>query len=91
MLVDSIGETLTPIDRQQQGLQSLSQHPAVYGGDLAAAAAAITHATAHMLAVDRVSLWLYTDNRQSFEQIDSYNRIDNVHTKGRIDGDRQSR
>lgn len=84
MLVDSIGETLRPVDRQQQGLQSLSQHPAVYGGDLAAAATAITQATANMLMADRVSLWLYTDDRQSFEQIDSYDRVDDVHSKGAL-------
>lgn len=82
MPVDSVGEILTSIDRQQQGLQSLSQHPSIYGGDLAAAAAEITQTTANMLMVDRVSLWLYASDRQSFEQIDSYERVDDLHTKG---------
>ncbi len=83
MPVDSLCKTLTPIDRQQQGLQLLSQHPSIYSGDLAAAAGIITHTAATMLAVDRVTLWLNLPDRP-FEQISCYNRIDNVHASGTV-------
>ncbi len=65
-------------DLQQRSLQLLSQHPSLYSGDLAAAAAAITYAAAELLAVDRVSLWMYAADAQ-FQQIGRYDRADGAH------------
>lgn len=74
---------LTPIDRQQQGLQLLAQHPSIYSGDLAAAASIITHTAVTMLATDRVTLWLNLPDRP-FEQLSCYSRIDDIHTSGTV-------
>ena len=56
---------------QQQSLQLLFQHPAIYSGNLVKATEMIAHTATVILAADRVSLWRYTsDNR--FEQLGSY-------------------
>ena len=73
---------LSLIDRQQR-LQLLSQHPSLYGGNLAAAAATITQTAAEVLAVDRVTLWMYTADAQ-FQQIDSYCRDQDIHGAGAV-------
>lgn len=83
MPVDLRCKTLTPIGRQQQGLQLLSQHPSIYSGDLAAAASIITRTAATILAADRVSLWLTLPNQQ-FEQISCYDSLSNAHTSGSV-------
>lgn len=88
---DLISEVLPPpevltklslIDRQQR-LQLLSQHPSLYGSNLAAAAATITQTAAEVLAVDRVTLWMYTADAQ-FQQIDSYRRDQDIHGAGAV-------
>lgn len=56
---------------QQQSLQLLFHHPAIYSGDLATAMEIIAHTATVILAADRVSLWRYaSDNR--FERLCSY-------------------
>lgn len=72
-----------PVDLQQRSLQLLSQHPSLYSGDLAAAAAAVTYAAAELLAVDRVSLWMYATDAQ-FQQIGSYDRADGAYAAGAV-------
>lgn len=52
--------TLSAAERQQQGLQLLTQNAIIHSGDLSAAAAVITQTAAIALGADRVSLWLHT-------------------------------
>ncbi len=86
MSVDLRCKTLTSIDRQQQGLQFLSQHSSIYSGDLAAAASTITRTAVTMLTVDRVTLWLGSSDQQfeQLEQISCYSRLDNVYSSGKV-------
>ena len=62
---------------QQQSLQLLLQHPAIYSGDLGKAAELIAHTAAVVLAADRVSLWKYASGQQ-FELLCSYNHTDSL-------------
>ncbi|PZO50267.1 MAG: hypothetical protein DCF15_16070, partial [Phormidesmis priestleyi] len=73
---------LPSIERQQQSLSLLSQHPALYSGDLVAAAAIITSTAAVALSADRVSLWLWRSDK--FERIDSYERAQDRHKNGQV-------
>jgi diguanylate cyclase (GGDEF)-like protein/PAS domain S-box-containing protein len=82
MPADVISQILTPAERQQVGLQLLSQHPLLYSGDLARASEMVTRTAAVALQADRVSLWLYA-NDQQFEQINGYDRATGEHFKGR--------
>ncbi len=56
---------------QQQSLQLLFQHPAIYSGELAVATKIITHTATVVLAANRVSFWRYTAENQ-FERLCSY-------------------
>ncbi len=79
---DLISPDLPLVERQQQSLSLLSQHPALYSGDLAAAAAIITSTAAVALSADRVSLWLWQADK--FRQIDSYERAQDCHKHGQV-------
>ena len=72
-----------PLNRQTQGLHLLSQHPAIYSGNLMTAAAAITRAATVALEADRVSFWRYAASNE-FEQVDSYSFGEDEHEKGRV-------
>ncbi len=63
------------IDSQQQGLQLLSQHPSLYQGHLATAAATITRTAADLLEADRVTFWRYNLAERRFDLVDGYSRI----------------
>ncbi len=80
--VDLISPDLSLVERQQQSLRLLSQHPALYSGDLAAAAAVITSTAAVAISADRVSLWLWQADK--FRQIDSYERVQDGHKNGQV-------
>ena len=67
--------------QQQRRLQYLSSHPSLHSGDLAQAAAIITQISAEVLAVDRVSLWLYSTG-DTFQLSDSYDLALKQHTTG---------
>lgn len=72
---------LSAVERQQKGLQLLSQHAAIYGGDLAVAAAVITHIAAIALGADRMSLWFYNIDG-CFEQLASYDAREQLAASG---------
>ena len=69
---------LSAVERQQKGLQFLTEHEAIYSEDLYAAAAIITQIAAIALGVERVSLWRYSTD-EHFEQVSSYSAIEQAH------------
>ncbi len=79
---DQISPDLPLLERQQQSLRLLSQHSALYSGDLAVAAAIITSTAAVALSADRVSLWLWQADK--FQQIDSYECAQDCHKNGQV-------
>lgn len=82
---DSIAALMTTdisaIEKQQKALQLLAEHTAVCSGELSSAIPIITRAATRILCVDRVSLWLVSDDEQ-FEQVASYSSIDQTYTSG---------
>ena len=65
----------------QYYLQHLSQHPALYSGELEKAARTITQAATRILEIDRASLWLSTAP-DAFILFDRYDRTSDTHDKG---------
>ncbi|MGB3295110.1 MAG: diguanylate cyclase [Phormidesmis sp.] len=64
--VHSISQSMSV--EQQQSLQLLFQHPAIYSGNLAKATEIIVHTATVILAADRVSLWRYASDER-FERL----------------------
>ncbi|MFK8182492.1 MAG: diguanylate cyclase [Phormidesmis sp.] len=80
-ITELMSAQLSAVERQQKGLQLLSQHAAIHSGDLSAAAAVITQIAAIALGADRVSLWFYTVDG-CFEQLASHNALEQTTTSG---------
>ncbi|MBE9062828.1 diguanylate cyclase domain-containing protein [cf. Phormidesmis sp. LEGE 11477] len=74
---------LLPGKLPQHYLQYLSQHPVLHSGDLEKAAGAITQAAAHILKIDRASLWLCSAP-DAFVLFDRYDRALDTHDKGTL-------
>ncbi|WP_455211765.1 PAS domain S-box protein [Kaarinaea lacus] len=70
--------------RQQQALRDLSKEQAVAEDKLETALRDTTEITAQALAVDRVSIWLYTDSGDAIRCIDLYERENKIHSEGSI-------
>ena len=77
---------------QQQSLQQLCQHPSLHSGDLATAVSVLTETAAHLLDVDRVSVWTFDSDEKSlpvafhtsgrFKQLSSYDQNLKTHVHG---------
>ncbi|MEA5499338.1 ATP-binding protein [Limnoraphis robusta] len=61
-------------------LMELAQHRAVNKGDLLTAFRAITEATAKMLGVERVSIWLYDDSKTYLQCLNLYHKKIDQHS-----------
>ncbi|MEL6158936.1 MAG: sensor domain-containing diguanylate cyclase [Cyanobacteria bacterium J06623_5] len=65
----------------QQQLHRLSLHPAIHGGDLAAAAAVITQVLSEIMSLDRASFWL-CGLEQHFNLVNRFEHALNLHSSG---------
>jgi two-component sensor histidine kinase len=65
-----------------QVLVFLSRSRAVEEGDLDKAVREITHAASQTLKVERVSVWLFDEDRQSIRCLDLYRRSSDEHSDG---------
>ena len=63
-------------------LVSLAKRHALHSGDLAQAIREIDEETARTLQLDRVSVWLFTEDRKSVRCADLYERAAERHTNG---------
>ncbi|MBE9079001.1 diguanylate cyclase [Romeria aff. gracilis LEGE 07310] len=69
-------------ERKQHGLLVLAQCPAIYSGDLAAAASTVTQVAGEALAVERFSIWLLNAAGDRFQQLDTYSLGQKRHFAG---------
>ena len=70
--------------KQNEMLMELAKCKELYRGDLADSLRLITEATAHVIAVERVSVWLYEDDRSMLRCIDLYELSDARHSAGMV-------
>ncbi len=75
-------ETESRLRRQNQVLVDLAKRSSVHDGDFEAALREITEAAAATLEIERVSVWLYTPDRQSIQCADLFERSMARHTSG---------
>lgn len=68
--------------RQREAVVDLSTHEAVVEGRVEDAAALITETMAEVLDVDRSSVWLFGDGRETMTCLDLYERNDDAHVSG---------
>jgi PAS domain S-box-containing protein len=66
------------IRRQQSSLLDVATHSAMVSGDLSAATQVITEAVSSTLGIERVSIWLLSDDRQRLECEDLFVRSERV-------------
>ncbi len=67
---------------QHEALAALTKSPVFRGDDPAAALRLLTETAARTLAVDRVSLWRYSEDRSAIDCIDLYELRHDRHTAG---------
>ena len=70
--------------RIQIGLSELAQNPQVYSGDLSQAFRAITRMAAACLRAERVSIWLFTQDRSTIQCVDLFQSSAQEHSQGLV-------
>ncbi|WP_017720917.1 PAS domain S-box protein [Kamptonema formosum] len=68
--------------RQQAGLMALAKSQPLYTGDFSAALRDITQIAVNTLGVERVSVWLYSDDGSSLRCADLYDQNTRQHLQG---------
>ncbi|MBH0199661.1 MAG: PAS domain S-box protein [Nitrospira sp.] len=68
--------------RIQIGLSELAQNPQIYGGDLTEGFRAITRMAAACLRAERVSIWLFTQDRSAIQCVDLFQLSLQEHSHG---------
>ncbi|HJT18308.1 MAG TPA: EAL domain-containing protein [Thermoanaerobaculia bacterium] len=79
---ESLRATEERLRRQNEVLVSLAKRHALHSGDLAQAIREINEETARTLQLDRVSVWLFTEDRESIRCADQYERAIDQHSNG---------
>ena len=72
------------VRKQNEMLMGLAKCKELYSGDLSDSFRIITEVTAHAVEVERVSVWLYGDNRSTIRCIDLYNMSTDSHSAGMV-------
>jgi PAS domain S-box-containing protein len=72
------------LQEHQAGLLELTQNEAIISGDLHRAFQAITETASRVLAVERVSIWLFQENRSAIRLQDLYESSARQHSSGTI-------
>jgi len=72
------------VRKQNEMLMGLAKCKELYSGDLADSFRIVTEATAHAVEVERVSVWLYGDDRSTIRCIDLYNMSTDSHSEGMV-------
>jgi PAS domain S-box-containing protein len=87
--VDALRTTVAELRAREQTLAThnlvligLSRNRAIEQGDTAAALEQITTAAAHTLDVERVGVWVFSDDRSRIRALDLYERGKNAHSSG---------
>ncbi|MHC4924493.1 MAG: GAF domain-containing protein, partial [Planctomycetota bacterium] len=70
------------LTRIQEALTALSRSDLLARGGLERAFGGITQAAAHTIAVERVSIWLFDEDREHLECHDLFRRSDAEHSRG---------
>jgi GAF domain-containing protein len=65
-----------------ESLLNLVKGKALYSGNSIDSFQEITEAAAHILNVERVSIWMYSQDRSSIESMDLYEQTPDHHSKG---------
>ncbi|MBL7662507.1 GAF domain-containing protein [bacterium] len=79
---ESLLETERSIRKQNEVLVRLAKSTAVIQGDLAQALKEITETAAATLGIERVSIWLYNQDRTIIDCVNLYQRSANKHSFG---------
>ena len=72
------------VRKQNDMLMGLAKCKELYSGDLSDSLRIVTEATAHAVEVERVSVWLYGDNRSMIRCIDLYELSAARHSEGMV-------
>ncbi len=78
----ALRENAAQLRKQNKVLMKLTRNKSLSQGNLPAALTAITKATAALLEVSRVSVWLYDEERSKISCLRLYDRDENVFTAG---------
>jgi diguanylate cyclase (GGDEF)-like protein/PAS domain S-box-containing protein len=74
--------TQSALPQKQSSLLALTQCPAIYNGDFDAAVMQITRTAGQILDIERFGIWLYSEHRTEFRQVDTYLLSQNCHSSG---------
>lgn len=72
------------VRKQNEMLMGLAKCKELYSGDLSDSFRIVTEATAHAVEVERVSVWLYGDDRSMIRCIDLYTMSTDSHSEGMV-------
>jgi len=72
------------VRKQNEMLMGLAKCKELYSGDLSDSLRIVTEATAHAVEVERVSVWLYGDDRSMIRCIDLYTLSTDSHSEGMV-------
>ncbi|MGH7205018.1 MAG: response regulator [Nitrospiraceae bacterium] len=72
------------LQAQQDALVELAKNEAIHGGEIDKAFQAITEVAAVALAVRRVSIWLFLEDRSAIRLVDLYEPKKDLHTAGTV-------
>ena len=75
---------LNLLQEHQAGLLELTRSEAIISGDLRPAFQAITETASRVLAVERVSIWLFQQNRSAIQLEDLYEVANGAHSAGTV-------
>jgi PAS domain S-box-containing protein len=78
----ALRESERRLRRQNRILMKLARRKTLNAGDLNGAIREITEAAAHTLEIERVSVWLYNEERSKIYCADLYQRSENRHSQG---------
>jgi PAS domain S-box-containing protein len=85
-------ERLLRVQRQQAAVVAMATNQSVVDGDNGDAFGTITEASAEALDVDRVGVWMLSDDRGELQCVDLYERARGAHSNGALlDADRYPR
>jgi len=81
---EEIREKERRLSKQNKTLLEISRHKPLYYDNLNEALRKITEASAKTMEVERVSVWLYNENRSKIDCIELYVRSVNRHSQGAV-------
>ncbi len=81
---EEVAARIKRLREQDVVVVELATHPAIVKGDLEVSAEIITESSANAMEVERVGVWLLSDDRTELQCLDLFEKTSRKHSKGQI-------